>query len=32
MKIKDTLENYAFIFPALIIFTVFYIIPFLWVF
>jgi len=32
MKIKDTLENYAFVFPALIIFTVFYVVPSLWVF
>ena len=32
MKIKDTLENYAFVLPALAIFTIFYIIPFLWVF
>ncbi len=32
MKIKDTLENYAFVLPALTIFTIFYIIPFLWVF
>lgn len=32
MKIKDTLENYAFVFPAVAIFTVFYIIPFIWVF
>jgi len=32
MKIKDTLENYAFVLPALTIFTIFYIVPFLWVF
>lgn len=32
MKIKSTLENYIFVLPALIIFTVFYIIPFIWVF
>jgi ABC-type sugar transport system permease subunit len=32
MKIKSTLENYFFILPAVAIFTIFYIIPFLWVF
>lgn len=32
MRIKSTLENYLFVFPAVIIFTVFYIIPFIWVF
>ncbi|MDD2653760.1 MAG: sugar ABC transporter permease [Candidatus Omnitrophica bacterium] len=32
MRIKSTLENYLFILPAVIIFAVFYIIPFLWVF
>jgi len=32
MKVRDTLENYAFILPALTIFAIFYIIPFLWVF
>jgi len=32
MKIRDTLENYAFVLPAIAIFTVFYIIPFFWVF
>jgi len=32
MRIKSTLENYFFILPAFIIFTIFYIIPFLWVF
>jgi ABC-type sugar transport system permease subunit len=32
MRIKSTLENYLFILPAFIIFTIFYIIPFLWVF
>ena len=32
MKIKDTLENYAFVLPAVIIFTIFYIVPFLWIF
>ncbi len=32
MKFKDTLENYVFVAPAVIIFSVFYIIPFIWVF
>jgi len=32
MKIKDTLENYTFILPAITIFSIFYIIPFIWVF
>ncbi|MDD5730777.1 MAG: sugar ABC transporter permease [Candidatus Omnitrophica bacterium] len=32
MKLKQTLENYFFILPALLIFTIFYIIPFIWVF
>ena len=32
MKIKDTLENYVFVLPAVLIFTIFYIVPFLWVF
>ena len=32
MKIKDTLENYAFVLPAVTIFSIFYIIPFVWVF
>ena len=32
MRIKSTLENYLFILPAVIIFAIFYIIPFLWVF
>jgi ABC-type sugar transport system permease subunit len=32
MKLKSTLENYLFVAPAVIIFTIFYIIPFLWVF
>ena len=32
MKIKETLENYLFVFPAIAIFSVFYIIPFFWVF
>ncbi|MDI6606267.1 MAG: sugar ABC transporter permease [Candidatus Omnitrophota bacterium] len=32
MRIKSTLENYTLIAPAVIIFSVFYIIPFIWVF
>jgi ABC-type sugar transport system permease subunit len=32
MRIKDTLENYAFVAPAVIIFSIFYLIPFLYVF
>lgn len=32
MKIKSTLENYMFVLPAVAIFAVFYIIPFIWVF
>lgn len=32
MKIKDTLENYIFVLPAVVIFVIFYIIPFYWVF
>jgi ABC-type sugar transport system permease subunit len=32
MRVKDTLENYTFILPAITIFSVFYIIPFVWVF
>ena len=32
MKLKDALENYVFVLPAVAIFTVFYIIPFIWVF
>ncbi len=32
MKLKDTLENYFFVFPAVAIFTIFYIIPFFSVF
>lgn len=32
MKIKETLENYVFVLPAVTIFMVFYIIPFIWVF
>ena len=31
MKFKSTLENYLFVLPAVIIFGVFYIIPFFWV-
>lgn len=32
MKIKSTLENYVFVLPAVLIFTIFYIIPFIWIF
>ncbi len=32
MKSKSTLENYIFVMPAVVIFSVFYIIPFIWVF
>lgn len=32
MKLKPALENYMFVMPAVIIFAVFYIIPFIWVF
>jgi len=32
MRIKSTLENYVFVLPAVIIFAIFYIIPFIWVF
>lgn len=32
MSIKETSENYLFVLPAVIIFAIFYIIPFLWVF
>jgi len=32
MRIKDTVENYVFVLPAVLIFSVFYIIPFIWVF
>lgn len=32
MKLKSTLENYIFVLPAVIIFSLFYIIPFIWVF
>ncbi len=32
MRIKETLENYVFVLPAVTIFSIFYIIPFVWVF
>ena len=32
MKLKSTLENYVFVLPAVTIFAIFYIIPFIWVF
>ena len=32
MRLKQTLENYVFVLPAVIIFAIFYIIPFIWVF
>jgi ABC-type sugar transport system permease subunit len=32
MKLKAVLENYVFVFPAVIIFSIFYVIPFVWVF
>lgn len=32
MRLKDTLENYVFVLPAVLIFTIFYIIPFVQVF
>jgi len=32
MKVKSLLENYTFILPAVTIFVIFYIIPFIWVF
>jgi ABC-type sugar transport system permease subunit len=32
MRLKSTLENYLFILPAVIIFIIFYVIPFIWVF
>ncbi len=32
MRVKSTLENYLFVLPAVLIFAVFYIIPFIWVF
>jgi ABC-type sugar transport system permease subunit len=31
IKLKSTLENYLFILPAIVIFTIFYLIPFAWV-
>ncbi|MDP3143355.1 MAG: sugar ABC transporter permease [Candidatus Omnitrophota bacterium] len=31
MRVKSTLENYVFVLPAVSIFTIFYIIPFIWV-
>jgi ABC-type sugar transport system permease subunit len=31
IRLKNTIENYVFVLPAVIIFAVFYIIPFLWV-
>lgn len=32
MKFKSTLENYLFVLPAVAIFSIFYVIPFIWVF
>jgi ABC-type sugar transport system permease subunit len=32
MRLKDTLENYLFVLPAVVIFTVFYLFPFIYVF
>jgi ABC-type sugar transport system permease subunit len=32
MRVKSTLENYMFVLPAVVIFAIFYIIPFVWVF
>ncbi|HRZ14066.1 MAG TPA: sugar ABC transporter permease [Candidatus Omnitrophota bacterium] len=32
MKLKSILENYIFVFPATLIFVIFYLIPFIWVF
>lgn len=32
MKIKQVIENYIFVLPAVIVFTIFYVIPFIWVF
>jgi len=32
MRIKSTLENYIFVLPAVAIFTIFYIVPFIWIF
>ena len=31
MKLKDTLENYSFVLPAVLIFGIFYIVPLFWV-
>ncbi|HNX82226.1 MAG TPA: sugar ABC transporter permease [Candidatus Omnitrophota bacterium] len=32
MRLKSTLENYVFVLPAVTIFVIFYVIPFIWVF
>lgn len=32
MRLKSTLENYIFVLPAVTIFVIFYVIPFIWVF
>jgi len=32
MRVKSTLENYLFVLPAVVIFSIFYIIPFVWIF
>ncbi len=32
MKLKAVLENYVFVLPAVIIFSIFYVIPFIWIF
>jgi len=32
MRFKSTLENYVFVLPAVLIFLIFYVIPFIWVF
>lgn len=32
MRLKSTLENYMFVLPAVAIFSIFYVIPFIWVF
>jgi ABC-type sugar transport system permease subunit len=32
MRVKSTLENYLFVLPAVLIFSIFYVIPFIWVF
>ncbi len=32
MRFRDTLENYVFVLPAVLIFSIFYVIPFIWVF